>query len=290
MNAMAEVAQNRGRAAARARHRVAWRGWLPLHAWGTRRRLAVALAIAVLAGVLLSGACIVWDPLRVRAERVSLADAQMRRDHAQQALARLPALREAAARTPARASYVGNSAEDIRRISQLAAQSGLVLHMLEPGAPGGAKGEAFRSIKLVAQGSFAQLLELLEGFAREPALTAPDELAIRRAGAGLSITAALRVYDALPAVRLASAPAEASAPDPFARTAAAGPGNDGWRLAGILQDRQRIVALLETPEGVVTAQAGQAIGNGVVEQVGPARVVVFASGARRALNWAEGAK
>ncbi|HEY4801521.1 MAG TPA: hypothetical protein VIH96_02775, partial [Paraburkholderia sp.] len=77
---------------------------------------------------------------------------------------------------------------------------------------------------------------------------------------------------------------------PFADAAAAGAGKEGWRLAGILQDRQRIVALVETPEGVVTAQAGQPIGGGRVVEVGPARVVVSAGGATHALGWAEAAK
>jgi hypothetical protein len=265
-------------------------GWVPLHAWSVRRRLAVALAIAVLSGLSASGACIAWDPLGVRSARATLADAQKRRSQAQQALTRLPALRAAAAGAAPRIPHAGNSADDIRRISQLAAQSGLVLHALEPGAAGGVKAEAFRSIKLVAQGSFAQLRGLLDGFAREPALIVPSELAVRRTSVGLAITATLRVYDALPAVPLAARLAHEAAADPFARAATAPGGKDGWRLAGILQDRQRIVALVETPEGIVTAQAGQAIGDGRVVQVGPARVVVLAGGATRTLGLAEEAK
>ncbi|WP_051481765.1 hypothetical protein [Paraburkholderia nodosa] len=278
----------------------ALRGWPPLHAWGTRRRQAVALTIAVLALATASGACVVGDPLGVHAARAALEAAQRRYGDARQVLARLPALREAAARTTSRAPRAGNSADDIRRISQLAAQSGLVLHALEPGVAGGAQAEAFRSIKLVAQGSFAQLRRLLEGLAREPALTVPFELAIRRIGTGLSVSATLRVYDALPAVPLAVASAAAAAPgvaapeaaarDPFTHAAAAGRAEDGWRLAGILQDRQRILALVETPEGVVTAQAGEAIGDARVLAIGPARVVVAAGGTTRALGWAEPAK
>ncbi|WP_233883131.1 hypothetical protein [Paraburkholderia flagellata] len=260
-----------------------------------RRRLAVALTIAVLAFAAASGACIVGDPLGVHAARTALKDAQKRHGDARQVLAGLPALREAAARAPSPALRAGNSADDIRRISQLAAQSGLVLHALEPGAAGGAQTEAFRSIKLVAQGSFAQLRGMLEGLAREAPLTAPSELAIRRTGTGLSISATLRVYDALPAVPLAvasseTASLEAAARDPFAHAAAAGSAENGWRLAGILQDRQRIVALMETPEGVVAARAGDAIGDARVLEIGPARVVVAAGGTTRALGWAEAVK
>ncbi|MEX3952585.1 hypothetical protein AB4Y40_33115 [Paraburkholderia sp. EG287B] len=265
------------------------RGWPPLHAWSLHRRLAVALTIAVLALATASGACIVGDPLGVHAARAALEAAQKRYGDAQQVLARLPALREAAARMPSRAPRAGNSADDIRRISQLAAQSGLVLHMLEPGVAGGVQAEAFRSIRLVAQGSFAQLRRLLVELAREAALTVPFELAIRRTGTGLSVSATLRVYDALPAVPLAVATAAVER-DPFAHAAAAGRAEDGWRLAGILQDRLRILALLETPEGVVSAQAGEAVGNARVLAIGPARVVVAAGGTTRALGWAEAAK
>lgn len=282
----------RGLASVQASRDGVLRGWLPLHAWTVRRRLAVALAIAVVAGVWSCCACVVLDPVGLRAARAALADARRRRDDAQQALTRLPALRVAAAGKASRASYAGNSADDIRRISQLAAQSGLVLHALEPAAPGGARAEAFRSIKLAAQGSFAQLRGLLGGFSREPALTVPGELAIRRMAVGLSISATLRVYDALPPVPLVLAPPgeAATGSDPFDRAVTAGTGQDGWRLAGILQDRQRTIALIETPEGVVTAQAGQAIGDARVVQVGPAGVLVIAGGASRALGWAEVAK
>ncbi|WP_036045651.1 hypothetical protein [Paraburkholderia mimosarum] len=130
---------------------------------------------------------------------------------------------------------------------------------------------------------------------REPVLTVPTELAIRRSGAGLSISAILHVYDALPAVPLALASADEKVPevaslDPFAAAAADGAGKDGWRLAGIIQDRQHIVALVETPKGVLTAQAGRPIGDGRVVQVGPARVVVSAGGATHVLGWAAAAK
>ncbi|MEX3845886.1 hypothetical protein [Paraburkholderia sp. BR10882] len=285
----AHAGQERGLVSPQSGRGSALRGWPPLHAWSTRRRRAVASMIAVLALAAAGVACIVGDPLGVNAARAELQTAQKRYGDAQQVLARLPALRDAAARTASRAPRAGNSADDIRRISQLAAQSGLVLHALEPGVAGGAQAEAFRSIKLVAQGSFAQLRGLLEGLAREPALTVPSELAVRRTGTGLSVSATLRVYDALPAVPLAVAPG-AAARDPFTHAAAAGTAEDGWRLTGILQDRQRIVALVETPDGVVTAQAGEAIGDARVLEIRPAGVVVAASGTTRALDWAEPVK
>ncbi len=157
MSRMAAAAgEQREPGSARGRPGGALRVWSMLYAWSPRLRLVAALVIAVLAGASMSGACIVWDPLGVHGARAALADAQKRLDDARLAVARLPALRGAAARTAPRAPYKGNSADDIRRVSQLAAQAALVLHALEPGAGGGARAEAFRSIKLVAQGSFAQ--------------------------------------------------------------------------------------------------------------------------------------
>jgi hypothetical protein len=286
--AIAPLAEEPGLMTVPAERLDGLRGRVPLHAWSARCRLAVALTIAALAGVLASAALISWDPLDVHAAQTTLAHAQKRHDDAQQALASLPALRAAGAGKTPHTPQAGNSADDIRRLSQLAAQFGLVLHALEPGPAGGAKAEAFRSIKLVAHGSFSQLRRLLEGCARGPVLSVPSELAIRHTAAGLSIMATLRVYDALPALPLALSSTEETASDPFSRAAA--PGNDGWRLAGLLQDRLRIVALVETPDGVVTAQAGQAIGDGRVVQIGPTRVVVSSGGSTRTIGWAEGEK
>ena len=151
MSTMAAAAeQQREPASAQASQGSGLRAWSMIYAWSPRRRLVAALVIAVLAGASTSGACIAWDPLAVHAARASLADAHKRRDDARLAVALLPALRAAAARTAPREPHAGNSADDVRRVSQLAAQSGLVLHALEPGAGGGAQAEAFRSIKLVA--------------------------------------------------------------------------------------------------------------------------------------------
>ncbi|MEX3907296.1 hypothetical protein AB4Y33_28105, partial [Paraburkholderia sp. BR14319] len=70
--------------------------------------------IAVLALAAAGVACIVGDPLGVNAARAELQTAQKRYGDAQQVLARLPALRDAAARTASRAPRAGNSADDIR--------------------------------------------------------------------------------------------------------------------------------------------------------------------------------
>lgn len=279
------------------------RGWLAIHAWNPRRRLSVAMTIGAIAAWASSMACIVADPLDVHAARTALADAHRHRDEAQRALARLPALRREAAQFAPRAPHAGNAADDIRRVSQLAAESGLVLQTLEPSASstlstpaassassssGAAKAESFRSMKLGAQGGFAQLRRLVEAFAREPALTVPSELAIRRNGDTLSISATVRVYDALAPLPVTAALPPAA--DPFARALATSAGNASWRLVGVLQDRRRSVALVETPEGVVALHAGEPIAGGRVTSIDASRVVIEAGGAKQALTWPEAAK
>ncbi|QGZ62521.1 hypothetical protein [Paraburkholderia acidisoli] len=280
--------------------------WLAVHAWPRRRRARVAVAIGVIAAIASSTACLVADPLDVHAARRALADAHQHRTDAQRVLARLPALRREAAQFAPRAPHAGHAADDIRRVSQLAAESGLVLQTLEPLAssalsaasapsapstriePGAAKAEPYRAMKLGAQGGFAPMRRFVEALAREPALTVPFELALRRTGETLSVAATVRVYDGL-----APLPATAARPlaaDPFARSLAAVAGSAPWRLVGVLQDRRRSVALVETPEGVVAVQAGVSIAGGRVASIDASRVVIETGGARQTLTWAEAAK
>ncbi|WP_322106172.1 hypothetical protein [Paraburkholderia sp. J41] len=277
----------------------AWRGWLTVHAWSARRRLLVAMAIGVIAATAASAACLAGDPLGVGAARSALAAARQQHADAHRALSRLPALRAELARSAFHAPHAGNAADDIRRVSQLAAEAGLALQMLEPDASGGSKAEAFRSMKLGAQGGFASLRSLLEALAREPSLTAPSELAIRRNGETLAISATLRFFDSLPPASAAVPASEMAAPafaarrapqDPFAPALAASASQAQWRLAGLLTDRRRAVALLETPDGVVAAQAGDAIAGGRVTSVDARRVVIAAGGATQTLAWQEAAK
>lgn len=272
----------------------AWRGWLAIHAWSVRRRGSVAVAIGAIVAMAASAACIVGDPLGVQAARTALAEGRRHRDEAFRALSRMPALRAEIARLESSSPltpHAGNAADDIRRVSQLAAEAGLALQMLEPAAPGGEKTEAFRSMKLGAQGSFASLRNVFDALAREPSLTAPAELAIRRNGETLAISATLQVFDALPAVPSAFAATPRAAPqDPFARALSASAAKAQWRLAGLLQDRQRSVALVETPDGVVAAQAGDAISGARVVSVDARRVVIAAGGATQTLALPETTK
>ncbi|MFD1556786.1 hypothetical protein ACFSHT_14340 [Paraburkholderia silviterrae] len=272
------------------------RGWLPLHAWSGRRRAAIATAFGALAAGLMGGACVALDLGGGLAAQSALADAKARLAGARQTLARLSALQRDAQDWPQRVRD-GSAAGDIRSVSQLAAQAGLVLIALEPAASGGPRAQAFRTTKLVAWGSFGQLRAFLEGLAALPELAVPAELTVRRSGEGLAVSAMLQVFDGLPAVAIARrGEAGGALADPFASRfagalgAAAGQGGVAMRLAGMLVERGRAIALVETAEGTVAVQAGATLGGAHVSSVDAARVVLALDGATHSLTWAEDAK
>lgn len=271
------------------------RGWLPLHAWSGRRRVAVAAVLGVFTACLAGGACAVLDVAGAQAAHAALADAKARLAGAQQTLARLPALQRDAQDAPQRRE--GSAAGDIRSVSQLAAQAGLVLIALEPAAAGRTPAQAFRTTKLIALGSFGQLRAFLEGLATLPELAVPVELSVKRSGGGLAISAMLQVFDGLPAIAFARKNEEGGAPaDPFASGFADGQGAVGMqggaamRLSGMLVERGRAVALVETAEGTVAVQTGATLAGAQVSSVDPMRVVLSLDGTTHTVNWAEDAK
>jgi hypothetical protein len=268
------------------------RSWGALHAWGVRQRLGVFVAIAVLAASLVALACTMGDITGLHASEARLNDAQRELAQAQRTVARLPELRTAVVPGRAQRAHADTTAEDIRNVSGLASRAGLFLQALEPAAAGGTGVATFRTLKLVARGGFAQLHGFLTGLAAGPGLTVPVDIVIRRAGGdGLAIAATLQVFDRLPALPLSGGGAGNDGPtfDPFSDRFTSGT-NDGLRLAGVMQDKAAIVALIETPEGTEAVRAGQAFGSGRVERVAPSHVVLSAGGASQTLGWVEEAK
>lgn len=271
-------------------------GWLPLHAWSGRRRAVVAAVLGVLATCVVSGACVVLDVGGAQAAQSALADAHARLAGARQTLARLPALQRDAQDGPQRGRE-GSAAGDIRSVSQLATQAGLVLIALEPAASGGARAQAFRTTKLAALGSFGQLSTFLEGLATLPELVVPAELSVRRSGGSLAVSAMLQVFDALPAAALARSGDQGDMlADPFAsgfagiQGAVGMQGDAAMRLSGMLVERGRAVALVETAEGTVAVQTGATLAGAHVSSVDPVRIVLSLDGATHTLGWAEDAK
>ncbi|WP_176081421.1 hypothetical protein [Paraburkholderia tropica] len=289
------------------------RGWRPLHTWTRRRRALVAATLAMLAALLSGIACFLTDAGGAQAARSALAQGEARLADARRTLARLPALRREAEGWPRDARLTGSaeseqantSADDIRSVSRLAADAGLVLIALEPAAPGGTKAQAFRATKLAAQGGFAQLRAFLAGLAEWPELAVPADIVVRRSGSALSIAATLHVFGGLPAVAIEAADvAEVAAieertdaaRDPFASRfalaagggAASGVQGDGaLRLVGTLSERGRVLALIETADGTLAVQPGASLAGARVTGVGPERVVLSVEGATQVLNWAE---
>jgi len=268
------------------------RGWVPLHAWSRRRRAVVAGAIASVACALATLACMATDFAGSAAAKAALASAHRELADAGRAQRALPALRRAASAAQRGVQRGRSSADDARNVSELAAASGIALVSLVPDAPGGQGGrgaEAFHVLKLTALGDFAQLRSFLHGLAHAPVLIVPTQATIGRSGSQVSLVATLSVFDALP-----SLPAVAPNEDPTARSnpfatnlADARRTVDGLRLAGVMQDRTRSVALVETSRGTDAVEPGDRIEGERVVRIAMPEVTLAAGGVTRALRWTE---
>ncbi|AIP32043.1 hypothetical protein DR64_2527 [Paraburkholderia xenovorans LB400] len=255
---------------------------LPLHAWSRRRRWVVALLIAALVFGLGAHGWVVADLGGVEASRMALEATSLRLANARRALAQLPVLRREldgrqGAAPIARSSGPWSIAEDLRLVSELAAQNSVELLAVEPGVAGGAGADSMRSLQLTARTDFVHLMAFLRGLSDLPVLMVPVDVTVKRDAAALSVSATLRVFNALrPAPSAASAEAFAEDSldsddeenvvffDPFSQpqVQAAGDSPDvsQLRLVGLLRDRTRGLALLDTPDGVTAVEPGQQIG------------------------------
>ncbi|CAB3688819.1 hypothetical protein [Paraburkholderia rhynchosiae] len=263
----------------------------PLHTWSPRRRWAVALLIAVAVFGLGAHGWIVADLGRVEASRAALEASARHLADAKRALAQLPLLRREAATattmpntaaTPATAAASRSpaqwtSADDVRVVSELAAQNDVMLLAIEPGAASGAGAQSERPLQFAVRTDFIHLMAFLRGLSDLPVLMIPVDVAIKREGASLSVSATLRVYSGLrplPASLSVQELADASLDsddeedvvffDPFSpaqmQAAIDPPGLSQVRLVGLLHDRARGLALFDTPDGATTVESGQEIG------------------------------
>jgi hypothetical protein len=200
------------------------------------------------------------------AERAALDALERRVSHARNTLEQLPAMREEAQQgfAFALADAAQPREEHWRAISDAAAQSGVTLQALEPGAVQGEGPQAGRSVRIGAQASFAGLVSFLRALTSLPALVVPTGMLVKRDASGLAIDATLRVFDALP-----SAPHEvddtansaSTFSDPFdiaglAATDAVG----ALRLLGVVREGARGLALFGTEQGVAAVATGQTVG------------------------------
>jgi type II secretory pathway component PulM len=269
------------------------RNWILPHTWNVRQRRSVYAATAGISAILAGLVCTAGDLAGLRAAEARLTEAEQMRSEAQRSVARLPALRAAGASRQTPRLPADSPADDIRWVSEAASRSGLSLLSLEPSVAGGTAAGTFRTLKLVARGSFSQLRGFLAALSGAPGLIVPSDVTIKRGGGeGLSLTAALQVFGHLPALPLAD-PADVSENsqfDPFADRFTTGAGAGVLRLAGIMQDGAGIVALVETASGTEAVRAGQSFGSGRVERVAPLHVTLSSSAGSQTLGWVEEAK
>ncbi|WJF90584.1 hypothetical protein QS306_02610 [Paraburkholderia bonniea] len=264
---------------------------LPLEAWSPRRRCLMAALIAVTTFGLGAHGWRAFDLGHAAHSQQLLDAAQQRLLDARAAVQRLPELRRdslaAAASTATATATTGlaatgtharwSSADDVRIVSQLAAQYGVELLTLEPGAATGHGMDLARPVQMTARADFAGLMGFLSGLDELPVLVVPHEVMLKRDGQGLVLSAVLQVFSALVPAPALAGPASASAAnaddddvilyDPFALFATeSGRGSEGLsghaplRLAGLLHDARHRLALVETPEGVATVATGQDLG------------------------------
>ena len=248
---------------------------VPLAEWSRRRRLLVAVTIAASVFGIGANAWISADLGGVQASRAALDEARHREERANRALAQLPALRRDAAASPVGLASGGwTSADDLRVVSLLAARSGVALLTLTPGAASGAGLDAMRTLHFTAQTDFLHLMVFLRGLSDLPVLVVPEDVTAKRSGSTLAISATLQVFNALSPV-LASPELFADDDldaddeemvfyDPFSpQPDAGGAVADAvlLRLVGMLRDRTRGLALLETADGATTIERGQRLGD-----------------------------
>jgi Tfp pilus assembly protein PilO len=262
----------------RTRHRARWmsRVRLPLEAWSLRRRLLVGCLIAAVVFAAGANAWISMDVAGIHAGRAALAEERHKVAQAQAALAQLPALRRSA--KPASSNVQTTTAwapiDDVHAMSQLAVRSGVTLLTLAPAAANGADTDAVRTLHLSVQSDFLHLMIFLRGLSDLPVLVVPEDVTAKSNAGGLLVSATVRVFADLKPV--ATAPdlvldddmdaddEDVVFYDPFARAAQAegsAPDAGLLRLAGLLRDRRRGLALLETADGAVTIERGQLLGN-----------------------------
>ncbi|MFP3605795.1 hypothetical protein [Paraburkholderia sp. SIMBA_053] len=285
----------------------------PLHTWSPRRRWAIALLIALVVFSLGAHGWIVADLGRLAASRAALLASADHLADARRALAQLPSLRREAAAsdaTPAaiatasRASKQWTSADDVRVVSELAAQNGVALLAVEPGAASGTGAQSERPLQLAARTDFIHLMSFMRGLIELPVLMVPVDVVIKRDGSALSVSAALRVYSGLrpaPASLTTQELADASLDsddeedvvffDPFSPAQMQAtvdlPGQPQLRLVGLLHDRARGLALFDTPEGATTVASGQQIGDERVTRFDTFGITLAKGAATRTLDLAE---
>ena len=249
----------------------------PIDEWSRLRTAFVALGLSVLVAVLGVRAWRMSDASRLDASRVAWAAAQAKVEEAGRISAQLPGLKARAASDRLSPEH-WSSADALRAVADLAAQSGLRDAAIEPAARKGGDAKTpqplpERVFRLRAEGSFAEIRRFLEALAGIPRLVVPDGVQIRWQAGALAIEATLRVFETLPAIPLAIAAPRANAfiVDPFGRADSAARTGD-MLLVGTFVGIRRAMALLQTDGDVGGFAPGQKIGRERLGRVVPRAV------------------
>ncbi|NIF79965.1 hypothetical protein F3J20_21645 [Paraburkholderia sp. Cy-641] len=287
---------------------------VPLDAWSRRRRWLVASLLALLVFGLGAYGWIAADLGGLVASRATLALSTQRLADARRALAQLPSLRRQAAALPVVSPVAASwgSADDVRVVSELAAQNGVALLSVEPGAASGDGAERMRPLQLTARSDFVHLMAFFHGLAQLPVLIVPVDVTVKQDSTALAVSATLRVFEALrPAVAADAARLRDGASvdasldpdetdeddeelvffDPFAQpptyTSGAPDDAEPLRLVGLLSDRGHGLALLDTPDGATTVTAGQQLGTERVARLDALGITLANGAATRTLTLTE---
>ncbi|WP_309810305.1 type 4a pilus biogenesis protein PilO [Caballeronia sp. LZ034LL] len=273
----------------------------PLDAWSHTRLAASALALTLLMGAAGAAAWRMSDPGGLELARAELTAAQTREHEVRRIRAELPGLKARALSARLQPEQ-WSTADALRAIVELAAQSGLRDVSIEPGARAGAGPEApsqvesGRALKLRAEGSFNEIHRFLEALAGLPRLVVPEGAQIRQPSGGLAdalaVEASLRVFENQPGIPLTVAAPRASSfvIDPFGSGDALAQGGD-ILLVGTLVGTRRAMALLQSGNEVGGYAAGQKIGAERLARVVPRVVELMPDrGPSRKLTMAEDRK
>ncbi|KVK74355.1 pilus assembly protein [Burkholderia cepacia] len=270
-----------------APHRGGWRS-------GVRR---VSPAAAHIAGCVLAFAAVLtggihlanaadWSGLAH--SRTLLAAAQKREADAQRVLA--AAARQHDAHPAAdgdRSSRAPEWAALMLELADRAASSGLRGVSIEPLHAGGAVPEGQRTVRIVADGGFRALLQMVGGLAHFPVLAVPTTLRVERGKEAARVEMAVDVFPGLPATTSSGGktPVLADAPgaDPFGEAGSSETEGAAARLAGTIRDRRTGLALFDDGDGAFAALVpGETLGAARVVRVDPVAVTLAtADGAYR---------
>ncbi|MBN3832104.1 pilus assembly protein [Burkholderia sp. Ac-20344] len=242
---------------------------------------------AVLAGGIHLANAADWSGLAH--SRALLAAAQMREADAQHVLA--AAARQHDGR-PAEAhgdhlSRAPEWAALMLELADRAASSGLRGVSIERLRADGAAPDGRRTVRIVADGGFRALLQMVGGLARFPVLAVPSVLRVERGKEAARVEMSVDVFPGLPAVTSTGGAkpvlVDAPAADPFGEAGSSEAEGAAARLAGTIRDGRAGLALFDDGDGAFTAVVpGEALGAARVVRIDPVAVTLAtADGAYR---------